>query len=83
MALEKPGQKLAHIVNCCNGRVGRELLELAEKSRELQKYVIPTGVEILKGVVEVGLSVEHKVNCCNGRVGKRPVDELIEVLGGG
>lgn len=75
-------QKIKIVVNCCNGRVGRELIELAEQKRELQQYIVPTGVELLKAATEAGMTAAEAVNCCNGRVGKRPMEELITALGG-
>lgn len=77
----KQGQ-LEHTVNCCNGRVGHRMIEMAEKSRTIREYIIPTGIELVKAAVKTGLAPEHVVNCCNGRVGKKPIDNLISALGG-
>lgn len=82
MAQGKISQELEHVVNCCNGRVGHRLIELAEQKRELKQYVVPTGVELLKAATEGGMTVADTVNCCNGRVGKQPMEELLTVLGG-
>ena len=82
MALEKLSQKLDTVVNCCNGRVGHNLLELAEQKRELQQFTVPTGVQLLKAATEAGMAIKDTVNCCNGRVGKQPMEELITALGG-
>ncbi len=70
------------VVNCCNGRVGHQLMELAEEKSELKQYIIPTGVELLKAATEAGMKASQAVNCCNGRVGQRPMEELTTVLGG-
>ncbi|MGB3904584.1 MAG: hypothetical protein WBB22_06635 [Anaerolineae bacterium] len=75
-------QELEHVVNCCNGRVGRRLLELAEQKRELERFVLPTGVELLNAATDVGMAIAATVNCCNGRVGRRPIEELTTMLGG-
>lgn len=75
--------KDAMACNCCNGRVGRELLELAEQKREFKQFVVPTGVELVKAAAEIGLATAQACNCCNGRVGKKAIDDLITTLGGG
>lgn len=82
MAQEKITQKLQTACNCCNGRVGKELLELAQKNTELQRFTNPSGVELLKAATEVGMAVAEACNCCNGQVGKRAMEELITTLGG-
>lgn len=83
MAETKIAQQLEATCNCCNGRVGHRLLELAETKSELRRFIVPTGVELIKAASEVGITSQTACNCCNGRVGKRPMEELISVLGGG
>ncbi len=68
--------------NCCNGRVGRNLLELAEKNEAIRGAIAPTGVEILRRAAEVGLAAASYSNCCNGRVGRSAMEELITAMGG-
>jgi len=70
--------------NCCNGRVGRELLELAEQHKLIQQMIVPTGVELIKQAAEIGVAAKEACNCCNGRVGKpAALQELVTALGGG
>jgi len=82
MAEAKLRQEIEATANCCNGRVGHRLLELVEQRKELQRFVVPTGVELVKAAIDAGLTTGHTVNCCNGRVGKLPMEELITTLGG-
>jgi hypothetical protein len=58
-------------VNCCNGRVGRRMMELAAQDERLQRLAMPTGVAIIKEAAAAGLAASDTVNCCNGRVGQR------------
>ena len=70
-------------VNCCNGRVGKRLLELAQQSETMRQIIAPTGVELMKAAVQAGRAGET-VNCCNGRVGSQMnVQALLTELGGG
>ena len=73
-------QKL-DIVQCCLGRVNRELLEISEENPELKRFVVPTGVELINAAKKAGM-ITSAVNCCNGRVGKEEREELISILGG-
>jgi hypothetical protein len=70
--------------NCCNGRVGKRLLELAEDHEVIRQLVAPTGVELMKQAIQAGRSLGEACNCCNGRVG-HPVSlqNLVNELGGG
>jgi len=71
-------------VNCCNGRVGRRLMELASEDDKIARLVMPTGIEILKEAAKVGLAARESVNCCNGRVGRAMnLQEIIKDLGAG
>jgi hypothetical protein len=56
-------------VNCCNGRVGKRMLDMAAENETIAALVRPTGVDLLR---EAGaaLAAKDTVNCCNGRVGK-------------
>ena len=68
--------------NCCNGRVGKRLLELAEKSEFLREVVAPTGVEFVRQAAAAGRSLGDTVNCCNGRVGRSlELNEVVSQLG--
>lgn len=58
-------------VNCCNGRVGKRLLDLASQDDKFRQFVVPTGVEIVKAIGDLGADVSEALNCCNGRVGQR------------
>ena len=58
-------------VNCCNGRVGRRLMELAVQQEALQRFTLPTGIEIVKAIGDLGGDINEAMNCCNGRVGRR------------
>ena len=70
-------------VNCCNGRVGRRMLELASQDKELGRIVAPTGVEIVKAIADLGGDVSEALNCCNGRVGRRlDTSQIAEMLSG-
>jgi hypothetical protein len=82
MAQVRIAHQLEHTVNCCNGRVGHKLLELAEGNKMIRELAVPTGVELVRKAVEVGITAKDVCNCCNGRVGRNPMEELITVLGG-
>jgi hypothetical protein len=69
-------------VNCCNGRVGRRLVELASTDERIREIIAPTGVEVLRRAKEAGLAAKDTVNCCNGRVGRQAFEELVSALGG-
>lgn len=58
-------------VNCCNGRVGRRIMELATQDERFAKLATPTGVEIVQAAAKAGLAASDTVNCCNGRVGRQ------------
>jgi hypothetical protein len=73
---------LEHTANCCNGRAGRELAELAQQNPAISRLVTPTGVEVLRTLSEAGLAAKDTVNCCNGRVGRNVMEELVTALGG-
>lgn len=69
-------------VNCCNGRVGRRLLELAEKSDVFRQAIAPTGIEFVKQAAAAGRALGETVNCCNGRVGRSlDLNEVVSQLG--
>ena len=69
-------------VNCCNGRVGKRLLELDEKSEFLRAVVSPTGVEFVRQAAASGRALGETVNCCNGRVGRSlDLNEVANQLG--
>lgn len=69
-------------VNCCNGRVGRNLLALAETSEVIRQAIAPTGVELINAAARAGVAGDA-VNCCNGRVGSAlNVQQLLTELGG-
>lgn len=57
--------------NCCNGRVGRRLLDLAAQDEKMAHLVMPTGVELIKAASSAGVAAKETVNCCNGRVGRQ------------
>ena len=76
--------KLDTTVNCCNGRVGRRLIEMATENEKMARLVMPTGVEILQAATKAGLTVGETVNCCNGRVGRSMnLQEIVKELGAG
>jgi hypothetical protein len=58
-------------VNCCNGRVGRRMMELAAQDEGFAKLAMPTGVELIQAAAKAGLAASDTVNCCNGRVGRQ------------
>jgi hypothetical protein len=58
-------------VNCCNGRVGRRIAELAAQNEQIQRLAMPTGVAIIREAAAAGVAADTTVNCCNGRVGRR------------
>ncbi|RPJ60670.1 MAG: hypothetical protein EHM23_01440 [Acidobacteria bacterium] len=71
-------------VNCCNGRVGRRLLDMAVQNEVIAGLVKPTGVELIREAAGLGLAAKDTVNCCNGRVGSQMnVQELLTEFGGG
>ena len=72
----------AETVNCCNGRVGRRLIELAATDERIREFVVPTGVEIVRKAQELGVAGREAVNCCNGRVGRQAFEDLATALGG-
>jgi hypothetical protein len=75
--------KAGTTVNCCNGRVGRNLLAMAETSEVIRQVIAPTGVELINAAARAGVAGET-VNCCNGRVGSAlNVQQLLTDLGGG
>jgi hypothetical protein len=70
-------------VNCCNGRVGKNLLALAETSAVIRQAIAPTGVDLINAAAKAGVAGET-VNCCNGRDGSSMnVQQLLTDLGGG
>jgi hypothetical protein len=68
--------------NCCNGRVGRQMVEAAVANPEIRQFIHPTGVELIQRGLEAGLRAGDTVNCCNGRVGRGAMEELVTALGG-
>lgn len=58
-------------INCCNGRVGKRMMDLAAKNENYRDLVKPTGVQIIKAIGDAGGDVSESLNCCNGRVGQR------------
>ena len=82
MAEARFSHELDLTINCCNGRVGHHIMEMAEKRKDIRELIVPTGVELLKVAVATGIRAKDVINCCNGKVGKRPVEELISILGG-
>jgi hypothetical protein len=54
--------------NCCNGVVGRRLVELAREDKVIREMIAPTGVEIIARATAAGMGVSSD-NCCNGVVG--------------
>lgn len=82
MAQTRLAHQLEHTVNCCNGRVGHRVLELAEHKKAIRELAIPTGVELVRKAVDVGITTKDACNCCNGRVGRNPMEELVTALGG-
>jgi hypothetical protein len=73
---------LDRTVNCCNGRVGRELLDIAEKNAMVRELIAPIGVELMRRAAAANLLAKDTVNCCNGRVGRAAMEELVTALGG-
>jgi hypothetical protein len=71
MAQEIKSAALDTTVNCCNGRVGRRILELAAQDERFARLAMPSGVELVKEAAAAGLAAADTVNCCNGRVGRR------------
>jgi hypothetical protein len=70
-------------VNCCNGRVGKRLLELAQENEAIRQLVAPTGVELIRQAAQAGRALGETVNCCNGRVGSAlNIKDLATELGG-
>lgn len=70
-------------VNCCNGRVGREMMELAQQREDVAKLIEPSGVSLLRASAEAGLRADLASNCCNGRVGRNMAEEIISAFSGG
>lgn len=68
--------------NCCNGRVGRELVELAEKNAAIKALIAPTGVELIQKAEAAGLRAKGTTNCCNGRVGRSLLEDVVTSMGG-
>lgn len=54
--------------NCCNGVVGRRLMEMAREDKAIREMIAPTGVEIISRATAAGMGVSSD-NCCNGIVG--------------
>ncbi len=80
---EKLESALDTTVNCCNGRVGRRLLDMVMQNEKLAHLVRPTGVELLREAASAGFAAKDTVNCCNGRVGSQMnVQELLTEFGG-
>jgi hypothetical protein len=69
--------------NCCNGRVGREMMELAQQVEIVARMVEPTGATLIKASVDAGLRADLTSNCCNGRVGRNLAEEVITAFSGG
>lgn len=70
-------------VNCCNGRVGKRMLDLATQNEVVARLVQPTGVELIREAAKTGFAAKDTVNCCNGRVGSQMnVQELLSEFGG-
>jgi hypothetical protein len=61
--------RLDTTVNCCNGRVGRRMLDLATENETIARLVRPTGVDLMREAGEA-LAARDTANCCNGRVGR-------------
>jgi len=71
-------------INCCNGKVGRRLLELAEKNKAIMQAVTPTGVEMIRQASAAGVGAAESLNCCNGKVGEiASVKEMIAEMSQG
>jgi hypothetical protein len=58
---------LEALTNCCNGRIGRRLLEMAAQNETIASIVRPTGVEVLRQVQEAGAIADFYTQCCWGR----------------
>ena len=71
------------VTNCCNGRVGRSLIEQALQDERFREFVLPTGVQLIRQATEAGAVAEARpvTNCCNGRVG-RSLEDIAAELGG-
>lgn len=71
-------------INCCNGRVGKRMMDLAVKDDKYRELVAPTGIEIIKVIGDLGGDLSSALNCCNGRVGRRSLDvkEIASKLSG-
>jgi len=69
-------------VNCCNGRVGRQMAELIKEDKAVREIFAPTGVEMIARASAAGLLARETVNCCNGRVGRTAMEEVAQELGG-
>ena len=67
-------------VNCCNGRVGRRMLDMAAENETIARLVRPTGVDLMR---EAGaaLAAKDTANCCNGRVGREmDAQEIVQAF---
>lgn len=84
MAKEETKTALADTtVNCCNGRVGKRFVELAEENEVIRQLIAPTGVQLIREAAQAGRSLGETVNCCNGRVGSAlNIQGLVSELGG-
>jgi hypothetical protein len=65
------------VSNCCNGRVGREMVDLAQQVESVARLIEPSGALLLKSATEAGLRPDVASNCCNGRVGRSLAEELV------
>jgi hypothetical protein len=68
--------------NCCNGRVGRELMELATSNAAIRNMIAPTGVELVQKAEAAGIAARGTTNCCNGRVGRSLLEDAVAAMGG-
>jgi hypothetical protein len=81
---EKPALLSDTTVNCCNGRVGKRMLDLAVENEKLARLVMPTGVELVRAAISAGIAAKDTVNCCNGRVGNQMnLQEIVKSFGSG
>ena len=69
------------VSNCCNGRVGREMVDLAQQVESVARLIEPSGAMLLKASAETGLRPDMAANCCNGRVGRSLAEELVMAFG--
>lgn len=54
--------------NCCNGRVGEQMMRAAKDDPQLRELIMPAGVRMLSA--GGGADLANSSNCCNGRVGE-------------